>query len=521
MDIKLKTRMPLMVQNMINDLKVKCPRYAQCKYRGTLRGLAEHEVSCKNNAKNKIGVKVKECPLKYIGCTSFNGGYLNKHYDEYQQQHLDIVINYFESKMNKMEKKYMAKLNELKKENVELRDEIKEIHIVKDEISAELLNLHSQIKKMQQKQNDYKIVVNTPPTNKMQIEEPQKSEEWNSFINAHRRLSTKTGATIPETEKNNSGVYSNNANRLNLLSQQTQSFATQNTSIRTNAISEGWYHKLPNHPLVEPSDKNGNKLQNETKKSKSKHSKKSSNKSNKKQQIEKENQSHSTQGTQTETDDANTMVKIIDIDDDDDTIKTNTTNSTITNTTTTARVNRINAKLKSLKQKQERKKLQKRKQKPKISLLDESHSPLAPYAYNITVNESETSDLSLRDIDESSSVSNQRKNVTHRSYSHRMNNKTMQKLQSQFMSHSYQPQYVQNNKSSAITDPSILSITDSAQSPPIQRPITPYQSNISSFPGDDVYDDMDDLTVTSKNDTNYSCTISVRRAIQHLVPNYC
>ena len=67
MDIKLKTRMPLMVQNMINDLKVKCPRYAQCKYRGTLRGLAEHEVSCKNNAKNISAHKHASIPaFKYF-----------------------------------------------------------------------------------------------------------------------------------------------------------------------------------------------------------------------------------------------------------------------------------------------------------------------------------------------------------------------------------------------------------------------------------------------------------------------
>merc|ERR1719410_1592977 len=81
MDIKLKTRMPLMVQNMINELKIKCPRYSQCKYKGTLRGLAEHELLCKIN-KNTKDIKAKECPLKRIGCTGFNGGYLNKHYAE-------------------------------------------------------------------------------------------------------------------------------------------------------------------------------------------------------------------------------------------------------------------------------------------------------------------------------------------------------------------------------------------------------------------------------------------------------
>merc|ERR1712228_486803 len=358
MDIKLKTRMPLMVQNMILELKVKCPRYAQCKYRGTLRGLAEHEMGCQNNNK-KIGVKVKECPLKYIGCTSFNGGYLNKHYDEYQQQHLDIIINYFDAKMTKMENKFQTKVSELKQENVELRDEIKEIHIAKDEISAELMNLRSQIKKInmqKQQQNDYKIVVNTPPPNALQIEEPQKSEEWNSFINAHRRLSTKTGATIPENEQN--ANYSN-GNRLNLISQ-PQSFATQNSSIRSVAISEGWYHKLPNHPLIETMDNKGNKLQNESNKSSKKSSVKSLAKINKNKQKENShlnilnvhNQSHSTQDTQTE-DNTNTLINIINIDDDDDeTIKTNTTNSTITNTTTTARVARINEKLKNLKQKQ-------------------------------------------------------------------------------------------------------------------------------------------------------------------------
>ena len=41
----------------------------------------------------------------------------------------------------------------------------------------------------------------------------------------------------------------------------------------------------------------------------------------------------------------------------------------------------------------------------------------------------------------------------------------------------------------------------------------------------DIYHDDETTTnndlASSRNETNYSCTISVRRAIQHLVPNYC
>eukprot|EP01084_Bolivina_argentea_P103912 186099_1 len=44
-------------------------------------------------------------------------------------------------------------------------------------------------------------------------------------------------------------------------------------------------------------------------------------------------------------------------------------------------------------------------------------------------------------------------------------------------------------------------------------------NTINNDVDNDVYDD-ETMTNGSRNDTHYSCTISARRAIQHLVPNY-
>merc|ERR1712113_448425 len=101
---------------MINNLNIKCPNYHQCKYRGTVRTLVEqHEKTCfkKNINKKSSGSKAKECPLKHIGCIDFNGGYgnLHQHYNEYQQQHLQYIINYFDTKFHKFEKNFTQKLN--------------------------------------------------------------------------------------------------------------------------------------------------------------------------------------------------------------------------------------------------------------------------------------------------------------------------------------------------------------------------------------------------------------------------
>eukprot|EP01084_Bolivina_argentea_P012459 23342_1 len=52
-----KKRLPIMVQNMINELKCKCCHYSSCKWRGNIRNLSQHLQICRpmfnNNNNNK------------------------------------------------------------------------------------------------------------------------------------------------------------------------------------------------------------------------------------------------------------------------------------------------------------------------------------------------------------------------------------------------------------------------------------------------------------------------------------
>eukprot|EP01083_Nonionella_stella_P307170 1078709_1 len=274
MDIQHKTRLPIMVQNMIDKLKVKCPRYAQCKHKGTVHGLVEHLKVCNQiKGKKKSGAQAKQCPLEYMGCVEFTGGYLKEHYDEYQQEHFDFVIAFFENKLHKFETQLTMKLTEtqteiaqLKAENVELKNEIVTLNTAKEHLSSELVDIRQSLSEMKQQQsvvihapvqieenNPYKIVVNeaAKEAHSKQSQHTQNSDRehgnWNSFLNAHRRLSTKTGATIPDTQQTENAaagagamVHGNYAGQLlsNPQSFNTQQSSSYASSMRSETASE-------------------------------------------------------------------------------------------------------------------------------------------------------------------------------------------------------------------------------------------------------------------------------------------
>eukprot|EP01083_Nonionella_stella_P230319 814271_1 len=391
MDIQHKTRLPIMVQNMIDKLKVKCPRYAQCKHKGTVHGLVEHLKVCNQiKGKKKSGAQAKQCPLEYMGCVEFTGGYLKEHYDEYQQEHFDFVIAFFENKLHKFETQLTMKLTEtqteiaqLKAENVELKNEIVTLNTAKEHLSSELVDIRQSLSEMKQQQsvvihapvqieenNPYKIVVNeaAKEAHSKQSQHTQNSDRehgnWNSFLNAHRRLSTKTGATIPDTQQTENAaagagamVHGNYAGQLlsNPQSFNTQQSSSYASSMRSETASEGWFHKLPNHPLLNELGKQSNHNNSNNNRSKLQQnigSAASEERVMKPNRNLQQQQSHCTGDTHTEH-----RYEEEDIhDDDDETLMDDTfddeaTHTTAATDTTSVRNERIMAKIKDMKKK--------------------------------------------------------------------------------------------------------------------------------------------------------------------------
>eukprot|EP01083_Nonionella_stella_P307169 1078708_1 len=607
MDIQHKTRLPIMVQNMIDKLKVKCPRYAQCKHKGTVHGLVEHLKVCNQiKGKKKSGAQAKQCPLEYMGCVEFTGGYLKEHYDEYQQEHFDFVIAFFENKLHKFETQLTMKLTEtqteiaqLKAENVELKNEIVTLNTAKEHLSSELVDIRQSLSEMKQQQsvvihapvqieenNPYKIVVNeaAKEAHSKQSQHTQNSDRehgnWNSFLNAHRRLSTKTGATIPDTQQTENAaagagamVHGNYAGQLlsNPQSFNTQQSSSYASSMRSETASEGWFHKLPNHPLLNELGKQSNHNNSNNNRSKLQQnigSAASEERVMKPNRNLQQQQSHCTGDTHTEH-----RYEEEDIhDDDDETLMDDTfddeaTHTTAATDTTSVRNERIMAKIKDMKKKGRikssaefqyiqiakinNKKKKKKKSNDELMKVDEN-SPTASYpkkhlyiesvtgsvtSYTdsavtvtdsdyhfdrkITGDESKTNmgpSLNMRDIDEAPS-----------SLSTPTNSNLLNPHQKAVAN------LIHSKSSSSVSPPSPpQNVASHDQQPP--QAITPWAEHEDTYseysmpehggyPDVDhdvqIYDDATTVTdAVTNNNSNYSCTISVRRAIQHLVPNY-
>lgn len=116
-----KSHLPNLIENMVNNIKIKCPNYKNCKWKGIISGLKEHESICNarlhrnkivnNNSSNvMISMNSNECPLSMIGCSFVANNNIGQHLQDYQMQHWSIIVNFMDTQMMNVKDSYEQKV---------------------------------------------------------------------------------------------------------------------------------------------------------------------------------------------------------------------------------------------------------------------------------------------------------------------------------------------------------------------------------------------------------------------------